>query len=78
VAVLVAISVGQVVLAEAGLSFIGAGVQPPSVTWGLMISLGRKYLTVAWWATVFPGLFVGLTVVALNGVARAFTDEGRR
>jgi peptide/nickel transport system permease protein len=78
VAVLVAISVGQVILAEAGLSFIGAGVQSPDVTWGLMISAGRKYLTVAWWPTVFPGLFVGLTVFALNGIARRFTDVVRR
>jgi len=78
VAVLSAISVGQVILAEAGLSFIGAGVQSPDVTWGLMISMGRKYLTVAWWATLIPGFFVGITVIALNGLARAFTDEGRR
>lgn len=77
VAVLMAISVGQVILSEAGLSFIGAGVQNPDVTWGLLISSGRKYLTVAWWVTVFPGLFVGLTVFALNGVARRFTDGNR-
>lgn len=77
VAVLMAISVGQVILSEAGLSFIGAGVQSPDVTWGLLISGGRKYLTVAWWATVFPGLFVGLTVFALNGIARRFTDGNR-
>jgi peptide/nickel transport system permease protein len=72
VAVLAAISVGQVILAEAGLSFIGAGVQKPDVTWGLLISAGRKYLSVAWWPTVFPGLFAGLTVFALNGLARHF------
>jgi peptide/nickel transport system permease protein len=77
VGVLIAISVGQVILAEAGLSFIGAGVQSPDVTWGLLISGGRRYLTVAWWATVFPGLFVGLAVFALNGIARRFTDVGR-
>jgi peptide/nickel transport system permease protein len=77
VGVLIAISVGQVILAEAGLSFIGAGVQTPDVTWGLLISGGRRYLTVAWWATVFPGLFVGLAVFALNGIARRFTDVGR-
>jgi peptide/nickel transport system permease protein len=77
VGVLLAISVGQVILAEAGLSFIGAGVQSPDVTWGLLISGGRRYLTVAWWATVFPGLFVGLAVFALNGIARRFTDVGR-
>jgi peptide/nickel transport system permease protein len=74
VAVLSAISVGQVILAEAGLSFIGAGVQPPDVTWGLLISGGRKYLSVAWWPTVFPGLFAGLTVFALNGLARRFSQ----
>ena len=72
VAVLCAISVGQVILAEAGLSFIGAGVQRPDVTWGLLISAGRKYLTVAWWATVFPGLFAGMTVFALNALARRY------
>jgi peptide/nickel transport system permease protein len=52
-------------------------VQTPDVTWGLLISGGRRYLTVAWWATVFPGLFVGLAVFALNGIARRFTDVGR-
>lgn len=77
VGVLIAISVGQVILAEAGLSFIGAGVQSPDVTWGVLISAGRRYLTVAWWTTVFPGLFVGLAVFALNGIARRFTDVGR-
>lgn len=75
VAVLSAISVGQVILAEAGLSFIGAGVQRPDITWGLLISAGRKYLSVAWWPTVFPGLFAGLTVFALNGVARHFGES---
>ncbi|HWM21927.1 MAG TPA: ABC transporter permease [Ilumatobacteraceae bacterium] len=77
IGILAAISVGQVILAEAGLSFIGAGVQSPDVTWGLLISGGRKYLTVAWWPTVFPGVFAGITVFALNGLARRFTDVGR-
>jgi peptide/nickel transport system permease protein len=75
VGVLAAISAGQVILAEAGLSFLGAGVQPPDVTWGLLIASGRKYLAVAWWPTVFPGLAAGLTVFALNGLARRFTSE---
>jgi len=78
VGVLTAISVGQVILSEAGLSFIGAGVQGEDVTWGLLIAGGRKYLTVAWWPSVFPGVFAGLTVFALNGLARRFTaGEGR-
>jgi peptide/nickel transport system permease protein len=76
IGVLFAISTGQVILSEAGLSFIGAGVQDPDVTWGLLISGGRTYLTVAWWPTVFPGLFAGLTVFALNGLARRFTETG--
>ena len=37
------------------------------MTWGLLISDGRAYLTVAWWPTIFPGLFLGLTVLSLNG-----------
>ncbi|HRD99906.1 MAG TPA: ABC transporter permease [Ilumatobacteraceae bacterium] len=78
VAVLAAVSVGQVILSEAGLSFIGAGVQRPDVTWGLLISQGRKYLTVAWWATVFPGLFAGLTVFAINAIARRFSQGRER
>lgn len=78
VGVLCAISVGQVILAEAGLSFIGAGVQGENVTWGLLISGGRKYLTVAWWQSVFSGVFVGITVFALNSLARRFTaGEGK-
>ena len=78
VGVLTAISCGQVILAEAGLSFIGAGVQGNDVTWGLLISSGRKYLAVAWWPSVFAGLAVGLTVFSLNGLSRRFTSkEGR-
>ena len=79
VGVLTAISCGQVILAEAGLSFIGAGVQGNDVTWGLLISSGRKYLAVAWWPSVFAGLAVGVTVFSLNGLSRRFTgQEGRR
>ena len=69
---------GQVILAEAGLSFIGAGVQGTNTTWGLLISSGRKYLAVAWWPSVFPGLFAGLTVFAINGLARRFTSGEAR
>lgn len=78
VGALTAISVGQVILAEAGLSFIGAGVQGDDVTWGLLISGGRKYLAVAWWPSLLPGVFVGLTVFAINGMARRFASgEGK-
>jgi peptide/nickel transport system permease protein len=57
--------VGTVILAEAGLSFLGVGVPPPTPSWGGMISDGRLYLTEAWWICAFPGLAIALTVLAL-------------
>ncbi len=57
---------GQLVLAEASLSFLGAGIPPPTATWGIMISDGRQYLQEAWWISVFPGLAIFLLVYALN------------
>ena len=57
--------VGSVILAEAGLSFLGVGVPPPTPSWGGMIADGRLYLTEAWWVSAFPGVAIGLTVTAL-------------
>ncbi len=57
--------VGTVILAEAGLSFLGVGVPPPTPSWGGMISDGRLYLTDAWWVSAFPGIAIGLTVTSL-------------
>jgi len=54
------------ILAAASLSFLGLGAQPPTAEWGLMLSDGRKYLRVAWWLAVFPGLAIMLTVMAIN------------
>ena len=66
VTVLASLQVGQLILAEATLSFLGAGVPAPTPSWGLMISEGRDYLQRAWWTSVFPGLALGLTVMSLN------------
>lgn len=55
-----------VMLAESALSFLGIGIQPPEITWGLMISQGRKYLTNAWWLSFWPGLAIILTTMSLN------------
>src|SRR5690606_40818330 len=63
--VLAVIEIGHVMLAEAGLSFLGVGVQPPDTTWGLLIANGRPLLTVAWWLTILPGVLLGLTVLSL-------------
>lgn len=70
IGVLVVISVGHVMLAEAGLSFLGIGVQPPDLTWGLLIARGRPYLAVAWWLTIFPGIFLGIMVLVINLIGR--------
>lgn len=55
-----------VMLAESSLSFLGIGVQPPGVTWGLMVATGRNYLTTAWWLAFWPGLAILLTALAAN------------
>ncbi len=55
-----------VMLAESSLSFLGIGIQPPEITWGLMVAQGRNYLNSAWWLAFFPGLAIMLTALALN------------
>ena len=60
------LQVGYVVLLEGTLSFLGVGVPPPNPAWGLMIADGRGFLATAWWITLFPGLAMLLTVLAVN------------
>lgn len=70
-----------VMLAESALSFLGIGIQPPDVSWGLMVSQGRQYLQTAWWLSFFPGLCIIITTVAANILAawlRIATDPGQR
>lgn len=55
-----------VMLAESSLSFLGLGIQAPEITWGLMVSQGRPYLTNAWWLSFWPGLAIILTTLSLN------------
>lgn len=63
--VLAALQVGTTILAESSLSFLGLGVQPPTVTWGLMLADGRQYLGSAWWMSTFPGIAITLTVLGV-------------
>jgi peptide/nickel transport system permease protein len=55
-----------VMLAESALSFLGIGIQPPEITWGLMVSQGKQYLANAWWLAFWPGLAIILTTLSLN------------
>ncbi|MCB1745364.1 MAG: ABC transporter permease [Gammaproteobacteria bacterium] len=64
--VLATLDLGRVIILEASLSFLGLGVQPPNISWGLMLADGRSYLSVAWWMTVLPGIAILLTVLSLN------------
>lgn len=65
-----------VMLAESALSFLGMGVQPPSITWGLMVAEGRSYLNSAWWLSFWPGLFIMLTALSANLLASWFRIAG--
>jgi peptide/nickel transport system permease protein len=70
-----------VMLAESALSFLGIGIQPPEITWGLMVSQGRPYLTTAWWLSFWPGIAIVMTTLSLNLVShwmRTALDPAQR
>jgi peptide/nickel transport system permease protein len=64
--VLLSLQVGWVIIVEASLSFLGAGIPPPTPTWGSMIAEGRDYIATAWWVSFFPGLAILATVLSFN------------
>jgi len=64
--VLVTLQIGYVIIVEASLSFLGAGIPPPTPAWGSMIAEGRDVITIAWWVSFFPGLVILLVVLAFN------------
>ena len=70
--VLATLEIAIVILAEAGLSFLGMGIQPPAPTWGRMVAEGRDYITSAWWLITFPGLAILFTALSLNLTASWF------
>ena len=70
-----------VMLAESSLSFLGIGIQPPSITWGLMVAQGRNYLNIAWWLAFFPGLMIMVSTLSANILSnwvRMVTDPVQR
>jgi len=68
------LGVGGAIMAEAALSFVGLGAQPPTPSWGAMIAEGRDLLRVAPWVSLFPGLAIGVTVLAVNLVGDGLRD----
>ena len=65
----------NLVLLEAALSYLGLGVQPPNPSWGSMIASAQQYLADAWWASVFPGIFIIVTVLAINFLGDDLRDD---
>jgi peptide/nickel transport system permease protein len=74
VIVMATLQTAQAILAEAALSFLGLGTGRTYPSWGQMISLGRDYISIAWWLSTFPGLAILLTVLAINLVGDRIRD----
>ena len=68
------LGIGQTIVLEAGLSFLGLGVQPPTPSWGTMVADGRNVLLNAWWLSTFPGLAIVFTVLSFNLVGDGLRD----
>jgi ABC-type dipeptide/oligopeptide/nickel transport system permease subunit len=72
--ILVTLGIGGAILAEASLSFLGLGAQPPTPSWGSMLTVGRDYLTEAPWLSIYPGLAIFLTVMGFNLLGDGLRD----
>lgn len=68
------LGIGNTIVLEAGLSFLGLGVQPPTPSWGTMVAAGRNNLLGAWWLSTFPGLAIVFTVLSFNLVGDGLRD----
>ncbi|MFH5797174.1 ABC transporter permease [Haladaptatus sp. CMAA 1911] len=67
-------SLAVAIIAEAGLSFLGLGVTPPTPTWGIMLSTSQEYIDSAWWYSLFPGLAIMTTVLGFNLLGDSIRD----
>jgi peptide/nickel transport system permease protein len=68
------LGIGNTIVLEAGLSFLGMGLQAPTASWGIMVAEGRNYLLDAWWVATFPGLAIVLVVLSFNLVGDGLRD----
>ncbi len=65
-AVLATLNAGGIIITEASLSFLGAGIPPPTASWGQMVSEGRTFIATAWWIAIMPGVAITVVVLAFN------------
>ena len=68
------LDIAGVIILESTLSFLGLGIQPPTASWGNMLSNASDNLQTAWWAAVFPGLCILVTVLAINYIGDGLRD----
>lgn len=68
------LTVGAAILTESGLSFLGLGVQPPTPSWGNILTSGKDFIHVAWWLSLFPGLAILVTVLGFNLMGEGLRD----
>lgn len=69
-----ALLVGQMILIESSISFLGMGVQPPTATWGNLVAEGRESIAWAWWNATFPGAAISIAVIAFNLLGDGLRD----
>ena len=72
--VMFSLTMANAILIEAGLSFLGLGAQPPTPSWGTIISMGRTYIREAWWLTTFPGIAIMTVVLGFNLLGDGLRD----
>ena len=68
------LAVGLTILAESALSFLGLGIQPPTPSWGNLLSDAQSTMTQQWWLAVFPGAMIILTVLCVNFLGDGLRD----
>lgn len=68
------LGIGSAILTESGLSFLGLGVQPPTPSWGNILTIGKDYIHIAWWLSLFPGLAILITVLGFNLLHEGLRD----
>jgi len=73
--VLMTLQVGWSIIVESSLSFLGAGIPPPTPGWGLMVAYGRDYLISAWWVSLVPGTAIMITILAFNTIGDWVRDR---
>jgi peptide/nickel transport system permease protein len=68
------LEIARLIIAEASLSYLGLGVQPPTATWGGMVADGRNWIMTSWWVSTLPGAAIFLTVLSVNVVGDFLRD----